>query len=79
MPQMPKIKQDPFSSMLGDDILELDEVLDLINMKKRIQQAKSLHPYEIHHTDASGYFTKVDDPTQPSGKRKIRRASEESL
>lgn len=65
--------------MLGDDILELDEVLDLINMKKRIQQAKSLHPYEIHHTDASGYFTKVDDPTQPSGKRKIRRASEESL
>lgn len=61
------------------DKIELDEVLNIINMRKRIQQAKAMHPYEIHHTKASGYFTNVDDLSQPTGKRKIRRSSEESL
>lgn len=62
-----------------DDKMNLDEVLDLISMNYRLRQAKSKHRYAIHHTEASGFFTNVDDPTKPSGKRKIRRCSEESL
>lgn len=61
------------------DILELDEVLDILHMKKRIQQAKTLHPYEIHYTENSGFFTVVDDVTAPTGKKKIRKCSEEKL
>lgn len=61
------------------DIIELDEVLNILNMKRRIQQAKALHPYEIHHTEKSGYFTIVDDITAPTGKKKIRKSSEEKL
>jgi integrase len=61
------------------DIIQLDEVLDILNMKKRIQQAHELHPYEIHYTEKSGYFTEVDDASRPNGKKKIRRSSEESL
>lgn len=60
-------------------IINMDEVLNIINMKKNIQQAKAIHPYEIHHTEKSGYFTVVDDDTQPNGKRKIRKCSEEKL
>lgn len=63
----------------NNGIIDIDEALNLLNMKKRIQQAQNIHPYEIHHTEASGYFTDVDDITRPSGKRKVRRASEESL
>ena len=61
------------------DIMYLDEVLNILQMKKRIQQAKALHPYEIHHTEKSGYYTVVDDETAPTGKRKIRKCSEEKL
>lgn len=60
-------------------MLDLDEVLNILTMKKHIQQAKALHPYEIHHTDKSGYFTIVDDVTAPTGKKKIRKCSEEKL
>lgn len=60
-------------------IINMDDVLNIINMKKNIQQLKALHPYEIHHTEKSGYFTVVDDDTQPNGKRKIRKCSEEKL
>lgn len=63
----------------GYDILDLDEALNLLNMKKRIQQTKAMHPYEIHHTEKSGYFTEVDDITRPTGKRKIRKCNEEKL
>lgn len=59
--------------------MNLDEVLNILQMKKRIQQAKALHPYEIHHTEKSGYFTVVDDDTAPTGKKKIRKCSEEKL
>ena len=66
-----------------DDTIKTDEMLDkIIEMKKRIQQIKQIkemHPYEIHSTEKSGWFTNVDDPTQPNGKRKIRRANEESF
>lgn len=61
------------------DTIELDEVLNILQMKKRIQQAKALHPYEIHYTEKSGYFTDVDDDTAPTGKKKIRKCSEEKL
>lgn len=61
------------------DTMELDEVLNILHMNKRIQQAKSVHPYEIHHTEKSGYFTVVDDDTAPTGKRKIRKCSEKKL
>ena len=39
------------------DTIELDEVLKIVNMKKRLKQAQALHPYEIHHTETSGWFT----------------------
>lgn len=65
--------------LLFDDKITLDEALNMINMKKNIQNAKAMHPYEIHHTEKSGYFTEVDDMTAPTGKRKIRRCSEEHL
>lgn len=68
-----------FTSYQEYDILDLDEVLNILTMKKHIQQAKALHPYEIHHTDKSGYFTIVDDVTAPTGKKKIRKCSEEKL
>lgn len=62
-----------------DAIINIDEALNILNMKKRIQQAKAMHPYKIHHTEKSGYFTEVDDISRPNGKRKIRRCSEDSL
>ncbi len=66
-----------------NDKIEMDEMLDnIIEMKKRnqqIKQIKHLHPYEIHSTEKSGWFTVVDDPTQPTGKRKIRRSNEDSF
>lgn len=68
-----------WKSLEKSDILDYDEALNLIAMKKRIQQAKAMHPYEIHHTETSGYFTNVDDITRPTGKRKIRKCSEEKL
>lgn len=60
--------------MSENDIIEMDEMLDKVfEMRKRIQQIKkikeSLHPYEIHYTEKSGWFTSVDDATQPTGKR----------
>ena len=60
-------------------IEDADEVLEMLNMNKQIQQVKSIHPYEIHHTEKSGWFTDVDDSTQPTGKKKIRRSTEESF
>lgn len=70
---------DTFTLYREYDIMNLDEVLNILQMKKRIQQAKALHPYEIHHTEKSGYFTVVDDDTAPTGKKKIRKCSEEKL
>lgn len=68
-----------FSLKQEYDTMDLDEVLNILHMKKRIQQAKALHPYEIHYTEKSGYFTDVDDDTAPTGKKKIRKCSEERL
>jgi integrase len=73
------MQQDYLTKLLHSDTISLDEALDMLSMKKRLQEAKALHPYEIHHTEKSGWFTVVDDITQPSGKRKVRRATEESL
>ncbi len=70
---------DTFTLYREYDTIKLDEVLNILNMKKRIQQAKALHPYEIHYTEKSGYFTVVDDVISPTGKRKIRKCSEEKL
>lgn len=61
------------------DIIESDRMWDIIRMKKNIQLVKSIHKYRIHHTEKSGWFTVVDDDTQPSGKRKIRKSTEEKL
>lgn len=68
----------------GDnDIIDMDEMLEkIMEMKKRdqqIKQVKQVHPYEIHSTEKSGWFTTVDDYTQATGKRKIRRCNEESF
>lgn len=74
------ISSDSILNLLQENgIINADEVLDLYYMKKKIQQIKEIHPYEIHHTEKSGYFTVVDDVTAPTGKRKIRKASEEKL
>lgn len=61
------------------DTLDYDEVLNILSMKRNIQRAKKLHPYEIHHTEKSGWFTEIDDVTSATGKRKIRKSSEEKL
>lgn len=76
---MNNLKNLDLSSALLNDTIEVDEVLNIINMKKRIQQAKQKHPYPVHHTEKSGWFTDVDDLTQPTGKRRIRKSSEEKL
>lgn len=67
------------SKLQYDDTINLDEVSELIEMKRKILNAKRKHPYPIHHTEKSGWFTNVADPTAPSGLRKIRKASEEKL
>lgn len=59
--------------------INYDEVLDILHMKRRIQQVKKMHPHKIHHTEKSGWFTDVDDRFAPTGRRKIRRSSEEKL
>lgn len=61
------------------DTLDYDEVLNILSMKRNIQRVKKLHPYEIHHTEKSGWFTEIDDVTSATGKRKIRKSSEEKL
>lgn len=60
-------------------IIDIDEALNILNMKKKIQQVLEIHPYEIHHTEKSGWFTNVDDVTASTGKRKIRKCSEGKL
>lgn len=79
----PKIIHDfdetSFPSLSFDDKMSDDEVLKRINMKKAVKFAMESHPYEIHHTEKSGWFTNVDDTTQATGKRKIRKCSEEKL
>ena len=67
------------SSLSGSDTIEIDEALNLLIMNKKIQQTKAIHPYEIHFTEKSGYFTVVDDINSVGGKKKIRKCSEERL
>lgn len=67
------------SKLISDGIISLDETLELLTMNKKIQQVKAMHPYDIHHTETSGWFTNVDDPSSPGGKKKIRRANESSF
>lgn len=73
-------QSNPLTFLVNYDKIEsIDEVLNMLNMNKKIQQIMNIHPYDIHHTEKSGYFTEVDDATQPTGKKKIRRATEKSL
>lgn len=67
------------SAFTADDIMSVDEELNEMIMKKKIQQTKKNHPYPVHHTEKSGWFTNVDDPTQPTGLRKIRKSTEDGL
>lgn len=71
--------EDLLSCTIDSDKMDYDEVLNMITMKKNIQLAKKKHTYPIHYTEASGWFTKVDDTSQPTGKRKIRRCSEDNI
>lgn len=50
----------------------------MLNMKKRIQQAKAIHSY-IVYSGKSGWTTKVDDATRPNGTRQIHKCSEEKI
>ena len=65
--------------LLQDDTICLDEVLDVVNMAKNIQAIKKKHPYPIKYTEKSGWYTFVDDVTAPTGKKLIRKVSEEKL
>lgn len=69
---------DIFSLNQEYDIMNLDEVLNILHMEKRIQRTKALHPYEIHYTEKSGYFTLVDDDTAPTGKKKSANVAKKS-
>lgn len=62
-----------------EDVIMLERAIKEFEMKKKILKAKTIHEYPVHHTDSSGWFTVVDDPTRPEGKRKIRKSSEEKL
>lgn len=55
------------------------EIRKIFEMKTRYKKVADMHPYKITYTDKSGWFTTVDDPTQPYGKRKIRKSREEDL
>lgn len=68
-----------FPSLAISDMLSDDEVLKIIEMKKAIKSAMQKHNHKIYHTDSSGWFTDVDDPTRASGRKKIRRTTEEKL
>jgi len=77
-----KILASLFDKIQNGVILSSDEMLifeNYMRRKQRHNKAKALHPYKIHYTEKSGYFTVVDDVTAPDGKRKIRRVDEESL
>ena len=68
------------NSIDNDVIIDnMEDVLEILNMKKKIKQVQKMHPYAINHTEKSGWFTIVDDITAKGGKRKIRKATEEKL
>lgn len=67
------------NSTFDDDIISVEEELKILNMKKNIIEVKKQHSYKIYHSDASGWFTTVDDDSRPNGKKKIRKATEEKL
>lgn len=68
-----------FTSISIDDMMSEDEVLRRISMKKSIKQAIQQHKYKIYHSEQCGYWTDVDDPTRPNGRRRIRKTTEEKL
>ncbi len=70
-------KRKHFDYIKEDDIIEMEEVLEDYNMKRRHLQAQRMHKYPIKYTVKSGWFTDVDDFTMPKGKRKIRKSTEE--
>lgn len=72
-------KRKHFDYIKEDDIIEMEEVLEDYNMKRRHLQAQRMHKYPIKYTVKSGWFTDVDDFTMPKGKRKIRKSTEEKL
>ena len=72
-------KRKHFDYIKEDDIIEMEEVLEDYNMKRRHLQAQRMHKYPIKYTPKSGWFTDVDDFTMPKGKRKIRKSTEEKL
>jgi len=76
---MVKFKEKDFLDLINDDSMDIDELSNFIEMKKRLDKIKKVHPYPINHTDGNGYYTYVADDTANRGRRLIRRSSEESL
>lgn len=66
-------------NLLISGIINFDEVLEIKSMNRKFQKTKAMHPYPVHHTETSGWFTTVDDSASKSGKKKIRRSSETGL
>ena len=76
-PTLPDISR--FPSLSFCDMLSDDEVLEIIEMKKKVKLAIQKHNHKIYHSEKSGWLTDVDDPTQATGRKRIRRATEERL
>lgn len=63
----------------GNDIMSVEEELQIVNMKKSIIEVKKQHPFNICHSEASGWYTDVYDASRKTGRRKIRKTTEEGL
>jgi len=66
-------------SSSSSDIMSMDKVLEQLEMIKRMNEVRQMHPYKIYYSEKSGWMTTVDDPTAPKSKKKIHRCSEASL
>ena len=83
--QLLQIGQQKFSALdvakfLHSDMISVDDILNTDLMINRLKKAQRLHGNRpVYHTEKSGWFTTVDDPSAKNGKRKIRKCSEERL
>ena len=68
-----------FTATVNNDTISNEEVLRKLDMEAKILYVRQIHRNKVYYSEKSGWFTNVDDPTRPDGKRKIRKCSEERL
>ncbi len=66
-------------SCLDSDKVDTDIVSETLRKMKRLKETKALHKAPIHYTEASKWFTTVEDPTRKNHRRIIKRATEQEL